>query len=355
MNILMVIGSLGFGGAERVMSSVAGYLADRHRIKICTLHQLPIAYPLDERVSLVEGIAADGVPGAIRSIRKEAKSFHADIVLSFLTHVNITTITAMMGTGIPVVVSERNDPRAENNKKRVLLRAITYPFARGFAFQTNGAKQYFSAAIQNRSEVIPNPVFVDDIPLLDPEQVRRKKVFSAVGRLNEQKNYPMMLHAFAKVMQKYPEFHLNVFGDGELREQTEQLCKELGIASNVHLMGAVKDVHSRIQNSHAFLMTSDYEGMPNALMEALAMGLCCISTDCPCGGPDELTRSGERGILVPVGDDQALAAEMIRVIEQPERAAQFRKKAQAVRTDYALSKIGDQWERFLLKVAGKKA
>ena len=354
MNIFMIIGTLNFGGAERVLANLANYFSKNHRVKICTLFNRDIVYSLNSNIEIVEGVAEHGVISAIKNIRKEAIAFETDVAVSFLSHVNITTIISLLGSGIPVIVSERNDPYFEPAQlHRKVLRKIIFPFASGYVFQTKEAKEYFSNRIQKAGIVISNPVFVDDVSEDYKSIVDKEKEFVAIGRLTEQKNYTVMIKAFKKVCAKYPEYKLKIYGKGQEKEKLQYLCKEEDVENNVEFMGTVQNVHEKILNSHVFVMSSDHEGMPNALMEAMALGMCCISTDCPCGGPRELIKHGINGFLVPVGDIENLAETMIFTIENKEVVSEIRKRSSCVRKDYDIAQIGKKWEIYLQEVLSK--
>ena len=354
MRIMLVIGALSFGGAERVMANIANYLAERHQVLLCTLFERETPYQISEKVSLKQGLAAHGKIASFQEIRKTAKEYKPDVALSFLTQINITTIISLFGTNIPVVVSERNDPNFEPAQKyRKILRKIVFPLAAGYVFQTEDAKTYFSHRIQKKGIVIPNPVFVEDEikPIAVPDS---KKEFVAVGRLTPQKNYSLLIKSFSKVAKSHPEFILKIYGEGELKEELSDEIKQTKSDSNIFLMGASKTIHYDIVQSYGFIMSSDHEGMPNALLEAMALGLCCISTDCPCGGPREIIESTENGLLVPVADVKAMETAIIKVIEDSVLAEKMSMKARETKEKYSLEVIGKKWEQYLVDICKTK-
>lgn len=351
MRIMLVIGALSFGGAERVMANLANFLAEKHDVLLCTMFERETPYQIKENVKIKQGLAEDGKIASFRKIRETAKKFKPDVVLSFLTQINIITILSLSGTKIPAVVSERNDPYFEPAQRyRKLLRSMVFPFASGYVFQTPDAKSYFSQRIQKKGTVIPNPVFVNE--KINPVDVNRsKKEFVAVGRLTVQKNYPLMIKAFSEVAKVHPEFILKIYGEGELREELSDAIIKVKAEKNIFLMGASQTIHEDIVQSYGFIMSSDHEGMPNALLEAMALGLCCISTDCPCGGPREIIDDGENGVLVPVGDVKKMENAIIRVIENGRLANRISQNARKVKTEYNLMSIGEKWEKYLLQIA----
>lgn len=354
MKIMLVIGTLSFGGAERVMANLSNYLSLKHEILLCTLFEREIAYNIEHRVRVKQGLVSNGNKlTALGNIRKTVKEYQPDIILSFLTQINIITIISTLGMHIPVVVSERNDPKYEPQQKvRKLLRRIFYPFAHGYVFQTNEAKNFFPPNIQDRSTVISNPVFIEN-EIKKVEFSKRKKEFVAVGRLTAQKNYPLLIKAFSKIIKLHPEYKLKIYGVGELEKKLQKMIEEVDAKENIFLMGTSQTLHLDILDSYGFIMTSNHEGLPNALLEAMALGLCCICTDCPCGGPREIIQHGENGILVPVEDEKKLVDAIDQVIRDKSYAEKLGAAAQKSKEKFSIQTIGSQWEEYLKKVYQK--
>jgi len=347
---MLVIGAFSYGGAERVMANIANYLAERHKVLLCTLFNREAPYKISEKVNLKQGIATSGKIASFRELRKTAKEYKPDVVLSFLTQINIMTIISLLGTKIPVVVSERNDPNFEPAQKyRKLLRKITFPFATGYVFQTADAKKYFSYKIQKNGVVIPNPVFVEN-EIKPISVLESKKEFVAVGRLTIQKNYPLLIRSFSKVIKSHPEFILKIYGEGELKGELLEEIKKTKSEDNIFLMGSSQTIHKDIVQSYGFIMSSNHEGMPNALLEAMALGLCCISTDCPCGGPKEIIEHEKNGLLVPVDNIKEMQMAITKVIEDQFLARKISINARKTKEKYSLELIGKKWENYLLQI-----
>lgn len=353
MRIMLVIGALSFGGAERVMANLANYLSINNEVLLCTLFERETPYKISEKVRVKQGLANNGKIKSFYELRKIAKEYRPDVVLSFLTQINIMTIISLLGTRIPVVVSERNDPEFEPAQRyRKILRKLVYPFASGYVFQTNDARKYFSKRIREKGVIIPNPVFVEST-LVPVCPAKSDKELVAAGRLTLQKNYPMMIDAFSRVIKKHPEFILKIYGDGELKEELKRLVIDKEAEKNIFFMGNSKKLHEDILNSFGFIMSSDHEGMPNALLEAMSLGLCCISTDCPCGGPKEIINNGVNGILVPVCDSVTLSQELIKLIENEELAQNIATNGIKTRNKYSLERISVKWEKYLIECSKK--
>jgi glycosyltransferase involved in cell wall biosynthesis len=212
-------------------------------------------------------------------------------------------VPACVGLGIKHIISERNDPAhfGGSTITRIVSRLLMRK-ANGFVFQTKDAQAFYGGEIAKHSVIIPNPLFIgDDYP--DTQYVgEREETIVTTGRLNKQKNHPLLIRAFKRIAVEFPEYKLIIYGEGPERQNDEALISELGLQERVLLPGTINDVPAKIYKSSLYVLSSDFEGMPNALMEAMALGLPCISTDCPCGGPRELIYKGYIGMLVPVDD-----------------------------------------------------
>ncbi|MBO5868920.1 MAG: glycosyltransferase family 4 protein [Oscillospiraceae bacterium] len=352
--IVFVISSMVANGAERVMSLLVNKAAEQGiEATLVLISSDKMDYPLSDKVN-VHFVAKDLPKGRIRTaltrfqrLRKVIRDENPDVVVSFLTTCNIYACLASVGLGIPVIVSERNDPvRDCPSKMRRFARNMSYRLAKGFIFQTEEAKEHFSTKIQSKAIVIPNPV-KDNLPFADLEN--REKTVVAAGRLSKQKNYPMMLEAFAQFHAIYPDYKLQIFGAGEDEAMLREMTQTLGVAECVEFMGLVHDLHDRIKKAGMFVLSSDYEGISNSLLEAMSMGLPCVSTDCPCGGSRHLIRDGVNGLLTPVGDASAFALAMKRVAESDAFARSIGQQAQQTRNTHAAEAIIEQYFTFIQK------
>ena len=339
--LCFVIASMRRGGAERVMSILTGAAVNKgYETHLVLLSNSDVEYDLDKRINIIKipDIIQDvnGVKGVLKrfsTLKKELLRLNPDIVVSFLTMCNMYVSVALRKTGIPVVISERNDPVEDcPSRIRRCIRNVAYLCANGFIFQTEDAKNYYNKKIQKQSVVIPNPV-KQDLPYADTQNAANKIV--AAARLTDQKNYPMLLRAFKSFLVDYPDYTLHIYGDGVRRENLIALCRELQIQNQVVFEGKVNDLHSRIKDAKMFVLSSDYEGISNSLLEAMAMGLPCVATDCPCGGSRMLINDGISGLLTPVNDEKAFCAAMKKIAESKELANQLGREAVKVRDNYA--------------------
>lgn len=357
-SIWIVTHNLHGGGCERVISILANRFAAMNlAVTILPEYTSDCFYAFDPRVSIrpLSGNAAmraKDVPGVYARLRGLVQSERPDVILAMPDKVNVWTVLSLIGTGVPVIVSERNDPaRYPKSKIKRMLRKLVYPFAAGFIFQTERQAMYFPGRIRSRGIVLDNPFETEGLP--EPYAgVREKRAVSA-GRLAPQKNFPLLIDAFAQFYQTHPDWSLVIYGEGAERTALEERVKALGIASAVRLPGQIKNLSAETGNAGMFVLSSDYEGMPNALIEAMAQGLCCVSTDCPAGGPQALIRHGENGLLTPVGDAGALASAMERLADDDALSAELSKNAALVRERFTASRVAEQWRNYLERIADK--
>jgi glycosyltransferase involved in cell wall biosynthesis len=335
--MMFIISSMAANGAERVMSLlVNNAVSQGNSVMLVLMSKNTVEYKINEQVQIVF-CGAGNPANRIKNLRKQIIEFCPHVIVSFLTTCNIYSCIAAIGLKIPVVISERNDPiRDCASRTRRCIRNFAYKLASGYIFQTEDAAACFSKKIRNKSTVIPNPV-KDNLPYADLEN--SKKEFVAAGRLTPQKNYPMMIKAFANFHISHPEYILRIFGNGELHEELQRMIDELGLSQCIFLEGAVKNLHERMVSMRGFILSSDYEGISNSLLEEMAMGLPCISTDCPCGGSRHLIQDGDTGILVTVGDSRGLSNAMSLIADDRSFASKLSNNATVIRATHSESTI----------------
>ena len=359
--IAFVISSLGSGGAERVVSILSNEFTKRGlEVSVVMVNNSNVYYEISEKIELVKLNCAQydslplrkRFPKRIRLIKDTLIKINPDVVVSFLSEINIDVCLALRGSKIPVIVSERNDPATDPASRiKKILRKISYRKASGFVFQTEDAKKYFSKAIQRRSMVIFNPLS-GNLPA--PYDGEREKRIVAVGRLNRQKNYALLFKSFSNISSIHPEYTLDIYGEGVLLEELKSIANEMGLKEKIVFHGFCSDVHLKIFKAGMFVMSSDFEGMPNALIEAMAIGLPCISTDCPCGGPKTVIDNGKNGLLVPVNDSEALVCAMEKLISNTYYANEIGRAASGIRKELSVDMICDQWLKFIKERIGDK-
>ena len=345
VHVTLVIYSLRGGGAERVMSIMANHWAERGwKVTLLTYDdgaEAPayrLSAAVDHRCLDIEG-ASSGVMQAVRSnvrrlvvLRRAIKDSAPDVVVSFLDVVNVRSILATFGLGVPVVVSEHSDPsRHRIGAVWQALRKWSYRYAASVVVLTPDALGYFPNAIRRKGAVIPNPLEVDVGADLVPVGGRRKTVVS-VGRLAEEKGFDRLITAFSMVAAKHREWSLTIWGEGEGRQSLEAVRDRLGLRGRVALPGWTREPFKELSVAGLFVMSSRYEGFSNALCEAMACGAPVVSFDCQ--GPRHIVRDGHDGVLVPEGDVDKLAAAMDRLMADP--AERDRLAANGVQVDRAL-------------------
>ena len=358
MRISFIIDQMRTGGAERVIANLSNqFVSQGHDVSVVMLNETSEQsyYPVDDGVRLIpikRDYKKNNPLKKILLLRNCIRDTTPDIIISFLYHINVYTYLASLGLRIPHIVSERNDPRSSPKSKLLRIsRCFVFNAADGCVFQTKNAKEFFSAKIRSGSEIIPNPVVLMHTP---KEPFDREKKITAAGRLVPQKNYDMMIRAFSAFSEKFPDYRLVICGEGSARTSIEALIRELGMENSVELLGQVENPHEIIYNSTAFALSSDYEGMPNALLEAMALGVPSVSTDCPCGGPSDLINDGENGMLVPVGDAGAMAAAFEAIATNSEFGEKLSAGAKPLRTAYSVETIAERWLEYMTKVKNNR-
>ena len=322
MKIALVISSLGAGGAERVMITLANYWAARGRAVTLLTFAPPGTrpyYALDPRVTLreLDLVASRRRLLSLRQsvhrvlvLRREIRAIEPDVVISFLAKINVITVLATRGLDVGVIVSERNNPlRQVVNPVWRWLRLRLYGVADRLVTPSRGVLTSLPAAVRARGRVIPNPV---DLPEPSPRRTDGRTLV-AVGRLDEQKGFDILLPAFAKIAGRHPEWRLVIWGDGELRTELEALRDHLGLADRVQMPGVTARPGQWVDDASLFVLSSRYESFGNVVTEAMAAGLPVLVTDCPWG-PGEIVRHDVDGWLVPPEDGAALAEGLDRLM-----------------------------------------
>lgn len=357
MKILFTIGTLGGGGAERNVSILANtFVKEGHQVGILTAWGDERAYELDERVQYMTLTANDKnkyikFVRQVIKIRPAIKKYEPDLVISFLSDVNSCVLLRTRFTKYKIIISERNDPHKDPTIKVFrILRKIMYPFADGYVFQTPDAREYFVKTIKNKPNiVIPNPV-KDNLPIhIDNES----GVIVSVSRLAPQKNLPLLISAFERVLYNHPNCQLYIYGEGPLREELQCLINEKRLEKSIKLCGFTKDILNKVNEAEIFVLSSDYEGMSNSMLEALGMGMPVIVTDCPIGGARMMIKNGENGILVPVGGVEEMAQAMKKLIEDEGLRKKISQRALQVRNTNSIESIIQKWMQFINDVMGE--
>mgnify|MGYP002611328673 FL=1 len=359
------LNSLQQGGAERVVSNLANRFAkEGYEVVIATEWYGTDEFALDQKVRRVhvglteEDESRSRISKMLRRIwylRRFMKKEKPDVVVAFTRGVLYRALAAGIGTGIPVVISVRTDPVGHYDKKADKLRIpLLFPHAAGCVFQTEGAKAFFAPYLQENSRIILNPLNPKYVGVPEPA-VRTKDVVQS-GRLVDFKNQPMLIRAFLKVHEKHPDYTLKIYGpdskDGT-KEILESIIHENHAEDFVKLMGGSNTLEKDLADAALYAFSSDWEGLPNALMEAMALGLPVVSTDCPCGGPKTLIEDGVNGLLVPIMDEKAMTDGILRLIEDRELAERLGREARKISERANEDAVFEQWQTYLQECCKK--
>ena len=290
----------------------------------------------------------------IRSIRKSS-----DLSLYLINNQNAVLIPfglayyeqahyAALDLDFSIIYAERNAPELEVPKdiKRAKELLDILGQADGAIFQTNDEKQYYEPYINQNVAVIHNPIKKN---LPEPFCCERRKVIVNFCRIAEQKNLKLLVDSFRRIQKEYPDYKLQIYGNAvekneeTLRDELKQYIAELGIAEQVQILPPVADVHERVRDCAMFVSSSDYEGLSNSMIEAMAIGMPCVCTDCLGGGAREMIENEVNGLLVPMKDEDELYFAMKRMIDQPEFAHKCGRNASRITEEMTVEKIADKW------------
>ncbi len=389
----MYIGSLQKGGAERVMSNLCDYFfeqgyqvtlvttylaANEYEVKHAAWKSVPagaenatLVADLDENPVWVDltGGEKDGIQRVFSALLKSEqkdrltnfrlrhqklkdiwRALKPDVVLSFIGKNNIMALSTATREGIKVVVSVRADPDWEYSTTALKAGMLAnFGKAAGVVVQSNGAKEKFPGYIQKKCTILPNS--------MDPSFVRkryigeRENTIVMVARLHENKNQALVMEAFKEATKdRFKDYRLVFYGDGPDRLKLQHKATSMGIDDRVEFKGNVKHVAEHIEKAKLFVLASGHEGMPNSLIEAMSLGLACISTDCPCGGPRDLITDGVNGLLVPVGDVKAMTDAMVKVLENDDLANRLGEAATSVQKRFAPDVANAMWKEYFDKI-----
>lgn len=352
--ILILIPRMGGGGTERVVSILANNLCKTYCIRIATLVSRGEFYKLDPQIEVVtagynilQGSTLSRYfsmgyrfLNAILYVRKQIKLFQPDIVFSLLEEMDIVSYLALKGLkGIRIIHSERNDPTARNKHLQRILEKI-YQKTDMLVCQSRTVSDYYRNV--KHKTVIPNPIDFSIYPDTPPEGKPERIV--AVGRLREQKNFLMLEKAFARIADQYQDVTVTIYGEGPQRQLIENAIEQDGLKDRFILHGASKDVLNEIKDAAIFAFPTNYEGFPNALVEAIALGIPVVSTDFATGVAREVVNE-KAGIVVPVGDVDAFANGLKELLDHPEKRDYIRNHSREVLEPFAIGKVVALWER----------
>lgn len=361
MKIGFLINDLNAGGAERATVSLANYFV-KHNINtgIITFKECESFYPLSNDVEhhklsfdeIEHSLSFKRLIGAVKRmfrIRSYIKSLELDYLIGMSFSMTWYAVFATFFTKTKAIGTERNNPyRYKSSRFNTILRKAFYRICDGYIFQTKKSAQFFTKTLRKTDAIIPNAIFNDSVYELTPPEIREKYI-CAVGRLTDQKRFDLLIEAFSFIADKIPEYRLIIFGEGELRDSLEKQIRDAGLNNRVLLPGTNPEAVKVVNRSSVFVLSSDLEGMPNALMEALAMGVPSVSTRCDMG-PEELIDNEVNGILVDVGSSQQIADAILRIIENPDFSDKLSENARNLIKTHSIDVISNRWLDYIRSV-----
>lgn len=349
MKIDFYISSLSGGGAEKVLTTLAENFAKRgNDVSITSLEKRPQFYPVSDSVTLnkVNNMNKGKIRemlGDFVGVRKWMKKQNADISISFLSRCNILVILASLFTNKKIVVCDRNNPLMEHSEKVFKRSCRLYKHANAVFVQTEKIKSFYPQSLQKKIFVIENPIDFDALKgQIGDENIEKSDTIISLGRLEKQKDFTTLIKAFSKVSPKHPSWDLKIYGTGDMIEELIALTNTLGVNDKVIFCNRTEKPFLELSKSKIFVLSSNYEGFPNALCEAMASGIACISSDC-ISGPSELITNGDNGYLFPVGDVDALAKQLESVIDDEDKRKQLGDNASKAVAHLELNAIVDKW------------
>ncbi len=350
--VLFVLPSLGAGGSERVVTTLANFWAGQGReVGIANFDEAAFSpfYSLAPEVDLfrLDLPAASGrLPSQILQTRRRVKAlmqiyreFEPDVVISFLTKANVMALLAASPSRVPVIISERNNPTLQHfNLFWRMARAYAYPKAFSFVTMTRGAAEYYPESQRPRTSIIPNPVNLPD----GWDNHRKGNTITAVGRLTEQKQFHLLIDAFAKIAADFPSWNLVIWGEGAARAELEQQRSRLGLDDRIAMPGLTEKPGQWIETADVFVLSSAYEGWPNVIVEAMAAELPVVAFDCEHGVADMID-DGVTGRLVQQGDVPSLADALASVMRDGALRGALAHAALEASARFNTEAIADQW------------
>lgn len=345
--IVFLVGSMGKGGGERVISILANhYAAKDHNVTILMLLKDDIKYELNETITTIfigdEKVSRFKLFFYLRKkLKKTIKQIKPDVVCSFFAKINFIAISVIPTKKIKLIVSERADPNSDGRSwftklvTRILYRRVLV------IFQNEYAQSWFSKKIRDNSLIIPNPISVTT----NASKKQKQKIVS-VGRHEKSKNHQMTIFAFNRYVQTNPEHTLHFYGDGSLRNKLIYQVGELNLSDKVFFHGVVDDIHENIKDAEMFVLSSKYEGQPNALLEAMMMGIPVITTDFP--SVRGVVDNGVSGIVVPLDDDIALSRAMDLLSRDEKLRSKLVENGRAIAANYSKDRILRIWDKVIL-------
>ena len=338
--VFMIDNMKGFGGAQRVIANLCNELIQQGNsvMLLLTGNVTETVYKLENSI-IIKAFDDMSKIKKLHELRKTVVEFKPNVVVSFLTMVNIMAAITTLGTKIPLIISERNDPDYCTKREKKLSR-LFYRFADVAVVQTEDIRNKLRKIYHGKTEIIENPLIDHAINKIDYTPTHK---IVAVGRLSKQKNYRLMLSAFSDFLINYSDYILDIYGVGELETELKEYANQLKIDKSVNFKGNSNAVLELEKSYDFYIMSSDHEGMSNALAEAMSIGLPCIATDCDGGGAAALIQNNINGILVPKKDVAAFTRAMEILGKDPKYSEFLGTNAKNIKIKLDRKVISQRW------------
>ena len=347
--IIFFIATLCSGGAERVVSILSKNLTDYgYTVEILMYYDKPVFYEIDSRINVVSVVRQTESYNILRNLIWMRHYFrtNAEVIVSFLSSFNILALLSNLFTGIPIIISERTDPRRGSLAYRI-LRDTLYNLADHIVVQSKYSNDYFSLKLRSKMTVIYNPIDVKDFAgkaITAPKE----KLIVTVGRLIPVKNQAMLIKSFSNIKKQFPDYKLIIFGEGECRQELQQIVNELDLQNSIQLYGNNKNLFKELIHAELFVLTSNYEGMSNALLESMCLGLPVISTK--VSGATDFIISEVNGILIDKKDDLQLSCAIKKVLSDKKLQHQYGVRATEIIKYVSVDAIIPKWTKIIEEV-----
>ena len=357
MNILFFATKISYGGGEKVRNWLVKQLYNAgHSVYYVTgkddetYHNELKKVGLDGMVNVIEhdrSIKYRHFLRYVNNLKRIYSENHIDLLIIFGG--SLVEQLVARRCGLKIILSERFFNGFRPFPSRV-LKHLQYRIADGYVFQTPEASKMYNRRATKIGTVIANPI-IDQLP--DPIFDNLRNEIVNTGRLCDQKDQATLIRAFSLFRKTHTDYRLIIYGSGEYKERLQTLIDELGLSDCAQIISGLTDISQRINGASMFVLSSKAEGMPNALIEAMSMGVLSISTDCPAYGSRMLIENNKNAVLVPIGDVERMAEEMTRLIDDAPLADMIRHNAVAIRERLNPKKTAKAWVEYINAIAKK--
>lgn len=361
MKVVLLMSCLTMGGAERVAISLSNYMVKNDiEVHLVSFDKQKPAYSVDDKVRVWLNQENEtqkrlkGIRQRIEYTKNILKQVKPDLIFTMFYQTALYALYARKALDykVKVISSERGNPLKRSKLARFLGNTVS-AHCDGFIFQTKRVQKAYRKSVIKKSTVIPNPVSNPLVSQIDEKAKRSEKTVTTMGRLTTQKGFDTLISAFSLLDPKFSEYRLLIYGEGPERKNLELKIQNLHLQSRVFLKGNDKNALKEIAKSQVFIMTSRYEGMPNALMEAMSIGMPVIATDCEFG-PRELIQNGKNGLLVEVDNQEAIRVALETLLQNEKLRDNFSKEAQKINTTHSVDCIFSKYCAYFEQVLKKE-